>query len=80
MQTIKRHKNDMMKDIVICGCNHKEYYGHVVMRDGINYCRNCIYEIWSKESGWRPDHSKDYIFPIYEDGKDYSKEEQNYGE
>ena len=36
---------DMMKSVVIMdrGCGHKEYYGMIVMRDGMNYCRNCIY-------------------------------------
>lgn len=69
---------DMMKSVVIMdrGCGHKEYYGMIVMRDGMNYCRNCIYDIWSKESNykWKPNPDEDYRFPLYSDGKDYYSE------
>lgn len=64
-----------MKEVIICKCGCKEYYGMSVMRDGITYCRKCIYEIWQKETnytGWKPG-KEDYTFPYYEDGKDYTK-------
>lgn len=105
METVKKHKYDMMKDIVKCPqCGGNEYYGHLVMRDGRNYCRKCIYDLWTTESYqaakhredidaakydrkplydrmsyWRPTE-KDKVFPIYEDGKDYSVEVENYEE
>lgn len=77
MQILKQNK-DEMKNIVKCDCGHKEYYGMVVMRNALNYCRKCIYRIWQDEdtrSTWRPNPKKDFIFPLYGDGKDYSKEE-----
>lgn len=82
MQIVKTNK-DPMKDIVVNykGCGHMEYYGMIHWRDGLQYCRQCIYEIWQKESnyqGWKPDPEKDFVFPLYEDGIDYSKgAEQN---
>ena len=41
MEHLTRNKNDMMKDVVINyrGCGHKEYYGMLVWRDGLQYCR-----------------------------------------
>lgn len=97
MEIIKENP-DMMKSVVRMnkGCGHMDYYGCMVMRDGINYCRQCIYEIWEREGYeaakhradldaakydyepdyshlryWRPDPKKDFVFPLYEDGKDY---------
>jgi len=75
MKVIKEDR-DMMKSVVIMdrGCGHKEYYGCITMRDGINYCRQCIYEIWQKEQnylGWKPDPNKDFVFPYYENGENY---------
>ena len=50
METLKKNKNDMMKDIVKCPqCDRLEYYGHLTMRNGSNYCRECIYSLWEKE-------------------------------
>lgn len=79
METIKEH-TDLMKSVVknYKGCGHREYYGMLVMRDGLNYCRQCIYEIWQKEQnyqGWEPDYSKDFVFPYYEDGVIYYDKE-----
>lgn len=76
MEHIKKHPTDMMKDVVknYRGCGHTEYYGMLVWRDGLQYCRNCIYDIWAKESKWKPTE-KDLRFPLYEDGVDYYGEE-----
>lgn len=50
METLRKNKSDMMKDIVKCShCNKPEYYGHLIMRNGSNYCRECIYSLWEKE-------------------------------
>lgn len=50
METLRKNRYDMMKDIVKCPqCNRPEYYGHLIMRDGSNYCRECIYGLWEKE-------------------------------
>lgn len=81
MTTVKINK-DIMKSIVkgYKGCGHEEYYGMIVCRDGLQFCRQCIYEIWQKESnyqGWKPDNKKDFVFPYYQDGIDYSKGEQH---
>lgn len=50
MEIIKENP-DMMKSVVKMakGCNHMEYYGMIVMRDGFNYCRSCIYDLWERE-------------------------------
>lgn len=80
MVTIKKHNKNQMLDIVLCGCGHEEYYGDTIMRNRINYCRACIYEIWQKEQGyvdWKPEINKDFVFPIYSDGKNYLKEDFN---
>lgn len=72
MEHLTRNKNDMMKDVVINyrGCGHHEYYGCLVWRDGLQYCRRCIYNIWQNESKWKPGED-DYVFPLYEDGINY---------
>lgn len=74
MEHLTRNKNDMMKDVVINyrGCGHKEYYGMLVWRDGLQYCRRCIHQIWVKENpnGWKPGPDEKY-FPLYEDGVNY---------
>lgn len=79
MIVLKDHPTDYFKNVVTMqkGCGHKDYYGCFVMRDGLNYCRQCIYEIWQKESnyqGWKPEQNKDFVFPLYSDGIDYSKD------
>lgn len=78
MEVIMRHPTDNMKDVVknYRGCGHKEYYGMIHWRDGRQYCRKCIYNIWQQDSnytGWKPG-KEDYVFPYYEDGIDYTKE------
>lgn len=47
MKIIKEHKSDEMKDVVenYRGCGHKEYYGQLINRDGLQYCRRCMYRI-----------------------------------
>lgn len=78
MEVVKKNQKDMMKDVVkgYRGCGHKEYFGMIHWRDGLQYCRQCIYELWQKESGWKPGKD-DYVFPYYEDGVNYYKEDQN---
>lgn len=74
MEHLTRNKNDMMKDVVINyrGCGHHEYYGCLVWRDGLQYCRRCIHQIWVKENpnGWKPGPDEKY-FPLYSDGVNY---------
>ena len=72
MELIKKHPTDEMKDVVkdYRGCGHIEYYGMIHWRDGLQYCRRCIYDIWQKESKWKPGED-DYVFPLYEDGINY---------
>lgn len=78
MKIIKRYLADEMKNVVkgYRGCGHKEYYGMIHWRDGLQYCRQCIYEIWMKESNWKPNPKEDFVFPYYEDGKNYYKEKE----
>ena len=46
MITLLKHKKDFLKNIVKCPqCEKPEYYGHLTMRNGANYCRNCIYDL-----------------------------------
>lgn len=72
MELIKKHPTDEMKDVVkdYKGCGHIEYYGMIHWRDGLQYCRRCIYNIWQNESKWKPGED-DYVFPLYEDGINY---------
>lgn len=72
MELIKKHPTDEMKDVVkdYRGCGHIEYYGMIHWRDGLQYCRRCIYNIWQNESKWKPGED-DYVFPLYEDGINY---------
>lgn len=72
MEIIKKHPTDEMRNVVkgYRGCGHKEYYGMIHWRDGLQYCRQCIYEIWERESHWRHGQ-EDYTFPYYEDGVNY---------
>lgn len=68
---------DEMKEIVQCRCGKKEYYGMMHWHNGRTYCRACIYEIWMKETkySWKPKEHQ-YVFPLYEDGKDYTKKDE----
>ena len=67
-------EQDEMRKIVKCPvCGNKEYYGMIHMLNGVSMCRRCIYKIWKHKSQWKPGEH-DYLFPLYEDGKDYSKE------
>lgn len=64
---------DEMKKIVKCPiCGKLEYYGMLHWRNGKEMCRECIYDLWESEGPWRRTPS-DEVFPIYEDGKDYTK-------
>jgi len=66
-----------MKEVVICReCGKEEYYGMMIWYNGRTYCRACTYERWKKNSNynWQPG-SNDYVFPLYEDGIDYTKKE-----
>lgn len=74
MDIVKENK-DEMKTIVkgYKGCGHEEYYGMLVTRNGMMFCRKCIYSKWERESNWKHDPKVDFIFPLYEDGRDYTK-------
>jgi len=66
---------DVMLDIVTCPkCKKPEYWGMMHWLSGKTVCRKCIYEIWKNESkhGWVPSKT-DYVYPLYCDGKEYSK-------
>ena len=64
--------NDIMKKVIVCPkCGKQEYYGMLQWRDGKEMCRKCIYDVWESEGPWRRTPS-DEVFPIYEDGKDYT--------
>lgn len=64
--------NDIMKKVVVCPkCGRHEYYGMLHWRDGKEMCRKCIYDLWESEGPWRRTPS-DEVFPIYEDGEDYT--------
>jgi hypothetical protein len=64
-----------MHEVIICPeCKKQEYYGMMRWRDGRTYCRRCIYEMWARESDYRWDASKEYAFPLYDDGLNYVKE------
>lgn len=69
---------DEMKEIVKCACGRLEYYGMMHWHNGHTWCRVCIYEIWMMDSGykWKPTETN-YTFPLYEDGKDYTKLEES---
>jgi hypothetical protein len=66
---------DEMKQVVKCPmCGSEEYFGMIHWRLGHQYCRACIYKIWAKYGTWKPS-ARDHVFPLYEDGVDYTKEE-----
>nr|DAF72143.1 MAG TPA: TFIIB-TERMINAL DOMAIN, TFIIB, TRANSCRIPTION INITIATION [Caudoviricetes sp.] len=77
MQKLRKKKglqnmNDIMKKVIVCPkCGKQEYYGMLHWRDGKEMCRKCIYDVWESEGPWRRTPS-DEVFPIYEDGKDYT--------
>jgi len=78
---LKEGKNNPeaeMLRIVICPvCHQPEYYGMIHWRSGSTCCRACIYSVWHEDNPhWHPGET-DYIFPKYENGKDYTKEEQD---
>lgn len=52
------------KDIVRCPCGKQEYYGNMIWKDGVQWCRACTYERWTKESEgrWHPTE-EDKVFP-----------------
>lgn len=58
-------KDEGMKAVVRCGCGAKEYYGKMHWRDGHQYCRRCIYNIWLND-GWKGNVSKLPVFPDHE--------------
>lgn len=69
-----------LKAVVKCRrCGEREYRGCLHWRDGVMMCRKCIYEVWQNETKkrclqpWKPS-DKDYVFPLYLDGKNYQKE------
>lgn len=74
MEIVKENK-DEMKTVVkdYKGCGHKEYYGMLHSRNRMMFCRKCIYNKWERESNWRQDPKVDFTFPLYVDGKDYTK-------
>ena len=65
---------DEMKEIVTCKfCGNPEYYGMMHWHNGTTMCRKCIYGVWSVlNSKWTPG-KHDYTFPLYEDGKNYTR-------
>ena len=67
---------DEMKNVVECPeCHKPEYYGMIHWREGHRYCRSCIYEIWERFGRWSRNSDKDFEFPTYEDGVDYTEKE-----
>jgi len=58
----------------ICGKN--EYVGMMYWRDGKQMCRHCMMKIWKEKDKSKCDDFK-YYFPLYENGLNYSEEEQN---
>jgi len=74
--TDSQKKRDEMQEVVICPeCKKEEYTGMIHWRDGHRCCRNCIYEIWAKDSNYKRKPSvTDFVFSLYDDGKDYRKE------
>lgn len=74
MEIVKKHPNDRMKDVVknYRGCGHIEYYGMLIWKNGLEFCRKCTYQRWQEESNykWKPGEN-DLLFPLYEDGKNY---------
>ena len=67
--------DEELLEIVICNnCKRKEYLGSMVWYCGKKYCRICTYKRWQDNSafGWKPS-VKDYTFPRYDDGIDYTK-------
>jgi len=66
--------NDEMKTICTCPvCKKEEYYGMLHWKDGQLYCRHCIQELWNKEAQTFGKKQFENYYPLYEDGKDYSK-------
>jgi hypothetical protein len=67
---------DEMLEIVKCSCDRSEYYGMMHWYNGHQYCRVCTYERWQNARfyTWKPG-STDYVFPLYIDGIDYTKQE-----
>jgi hypothetical protein len=62
-----------MHQVVSCPwCHREEYYGMMHWHDAHQFCRECIYEIWERESTWRR-KAADLTFPLYADGVDYTK-------
>lgn len=80
LEVVKKNPNNMMLDVVqgYRGCGHKEYFGMIHWKNGLQYCRRCIYQIWQNESNnrWHPG-KEDYVFPYFEDGINYYEEDQN---
>lgn len=50
--------------IVKCPCGEDEYYGEMIWKDGIQWCRKCTYKRWQKETNykWNPGKN-DKVFP-----------------
>ena len=69
-----------MLEIVKCSCGSKEYYGMMHWFSGKQLCRKCMYELWEQQSNWRRDYATDFVFPLYENGKDYTKVTLDMGE
>ena len=67
--------NEMLKIVTCRDCKQPEYYGMTYWLSGHTVCRECIYEIWKKQSNykWEPSET-DYVFPLYEDGLDHRKQ------
>lgn len=66
-------EDPMFLEIVTCrDCKNEEHYGMMTWFNGHTVCRKCTYRRWREESGWEPG-PKDYIFPVYSDGIDYTK-------
>lgn len=72
LEVIKRNRIDNMKSVSKSSCGCTEYYGCVIMSDGINYCRQCIQEKWLKENPNIVFTPKELLrFPVYSDGINY---------
>lgn len=61
MKLLKQSKRSQMLDIYECPfCRKPEYYGMLHWRDGHQFCRSCIYELWTKE-GYEAAKNKELI-------------------
>lgn len=67
---------DMIEVVRCKQCGQGEYYGSIHWLNGKTMCRKCIYELWQEMNGrWKPG-KKDYVFPVYSDGVNYTSKNE----